>query len=87
MRYDLRADFKKAEAWLTGNIRTTEDAAKLAEMLDIVMLRFDQTGCRASAVSDAVGHFYGGSHWTPTILAAIDILRKRYGRLWNYCGD
>lgn len=87
MRLDLRADLKEASSWLTSNIRTTEDAERLAEMLDRVQLLYDQTGCRATAVRNAICHFYGPTHWTRAILAAEEILRQRYGRLWDYAGD
>lgn len=88
MRSDLREDLKEAWQWLTVNIRTTEDAEKLAEMLGRIFHCFDTgTGCRALAVQHTIQHFHGSGQWTPTIRAAEDILRQRYGRLWNYTGD
>jgi hypothetical protein len=87
MSYSQREDVRDAQAWLAANIRSTKDVEKLADMLRLAYHCFDKTGCRASAVTDTISHFYGRSHWTPTILAANEILRRYYGNLWNYAGD
>ena len=86
-RLDQRPDIIEAREWLTANIRTTQDAPKLAEMVDRVSICFDQTGATSSAVRNAICHYHGQTQWTPAILAAEEILRRRYGRLWNYAGD
>ena len=82
-----RPDIIAAKEWLTANIHTTEDVESLADMLDLVDICFEAGGSTSSAVSAAVNHYYGPSSWTSAIFEALDLLKRRHGRLWSYAGD